>query len=78
MFDAATGLWVKLLAMPLRTHDLAGVTRLHPELKENDVLVGDTAFASYAHLALLFAAKLHGVFGSPAGSSSASVRTASW
>jgi hypothetical protein len=62
MFDAATGLWVKLLTMPLRTHDLAGVTRLHPELKENDVLVGDTAFASYVHLALLFAAKLHGVF----------------
>jgi hypothetical protein len=62
MFDAATGMLVKTLAAPLRTHDLAQVAQLHPELQEGDVLVGDTAFASYAHLALLLAAKLHGVF----------------
>jgi hypothetical protein len=35
---------------------------LHPELREGDVVIGDTAFASYAHLALLCRAKLHGVF----------------
>jgi Transposase DDE domain len=62
MFDAATGLLVKMLAAPLRTHDLAQVAQLHPELQAGDVLVGDTAFASYVHLALLFAAKFHGVF----------------
>lgn len=62
MFDAATGLVVELLAMPLGTHDLAQVSRLHPALRAGDVLVGDTAFASYVHLALLLAAKLHGVF----------------
>ena len=62
MFDAATGLLVKLMAAPLRTHDLAQVSRLHPELRAGDVLVGDTAFASYAHWALLFMGKLHGVF----------------
>lgn len=62
MFDARSGLLIKQLAFPLRTHDLSQVAKLHPELGEEDVLVGDTAFASYAHLALLFQAKLHGVF----------------
>lgn len=62
MFDAATGLLVKTLTAPLRTHDLAQVTLLHPELQAGDVLTADTAFSSYLHLALLFAAKLHGVF----------------
>jgi hypothetical protein len=62
MFDAATGLLVKMMAAPLRTHDLAQVANFHPELGPGDVLVGDAAFASYVHLALLFQAKLHGVF----------------
>ena len=62
MFDAASGLLVKQLAAPLRTHDMSQVARLHPELREGDLLVGDTAFASYAHLALLCQRKLHGVF----------------
>jgi hypothetical protein len=62
MFDAATGLLVKTLAAPLRTHDLAQFADLHPQLKPGDVLVADTAFASYVHLALLWAAKLHGLF----------------
>jgi hypothetical protein len=35
---------------------------LQPELEPGDVLVGDTAFSSYVHLALLLRAKLHGVF----------------
>jgi hypothetical protein len=62
MFDARSGLLVRQLAAPLRTHDLAKVATLHPELRSGDVLVGDTAFASYAHLALLSRRKLHGVF----------------
>jgi hypothetical protein len=62
MFDAASGLLVKQLAAPLRTHDMSQVATLHPELREGDVLVGDTALASYAHLGLLFQRKLHGVF----------------
>ena len=32
MFDAATGLLVKMMAAPLRTHDLAQVANFHPEL----------------------------------------------
>jgi len=35
---------------------------LHPELAEEDILIGDTAFASYVHLALLRQRNLHGVF----------------
>jgi hypothetical protein len=62
MFDAQSGLLVKQLAAPLRTHDMSQVATLHPELRAADVLVGDTAFASYAHLALLGQRKLHGVF----------------
>jgi hypothetical protein len=62
MFDAHSGLLIRQLATPLRTHDLSQVSQLHPELTAGDVLVGDTAFASYAHLALLFQAQLHGVF----------------
>jgi hypothetical protein len=42
MFDAATGLLVTMMAAPLRTHDLAVAHRC-----ARDVLVGDTAFASY-------------------------------
>jgi hypothetical protein len=62
MFDAASGLLAKQLTAPLRTHDMSQVATLHPELGEGDVLVGDTAFASYAHLALLSQRKLHGLF----------------
>ena len=62
MFDAASGLLVKQDAFALRTHDLSRITPWHSELQEGDVLVGDTAFASYAHLALLLRAKLQGVF----------------
>jgi hypothetical protein len=62
MFDAQSGLLVKQLAAPLRTHDMSQAAAMHPELIEGDVVVGDSAFASYAHLALLFGRTLHGVF----------------
>lgn len=62
MFDAATGLLIKALALPLRTHDMSQVTKLHPELSPGDVLIGDRGFSSYAHMALILRANLHGVF----------------
>lgn len=62
MFDAATGLLVKMLTAPLRTHDQSQVTLLHPELSASDLLVGDRGFASYVHLALILRRKLHAVF----------------
>jgi hypothetical protein len=48
-----SGLIQKVLTSPLRTHDLSGAAQLHPELQSGDVLAGDRAFCSYAHLALL-------------------------
>jgi hypothetical protein len=62
MFHAATGLLLRVVAAPLRTHDLSRVGQLHPDLSEGDVLVGDRAFCSFAHLALLAARGVFGVF----------------
>jgi Transposase DDE domain len=61
-FDAATGYLLQTQALPLRSHDLAGVAALHAGLCPGDVLVGDRAFGSYAHLALCLGRGLHGVF----------------
>jgi hypothetical protein len=62
LFNARTGLLLDAWASPLRTGDLAQVPEAHLHLDEGDVLVGDDSFSSYAHLALLVQAKLHGLF----------------
>lgn len=62
LFHAGTGFLLHVLAAPLRTHDLSQTAQLHPELQAGDVLIGDRAFASFAHFALLRARNLHGVF----------------
>jgi hypothetical protein len=40
---------------------MAHAAGLHPLMNDGDVLVGDCAFASFTHLALLLQANLHGV-----------------
>ena len=100
LFHAATGLLLRVVASPLRTHDMSQIGLLHPELEPisgsrsgseteaqanvgpsslalqsptrythskpalaaGDVLVGDRAFCSFAHLALLKARQIFGVF----------------
>lgn len=62
MFHAATGFLLRVSSAPLRTHDMSRIGQLHPELAQGDVLVGDRAFCSFAHLALLLARKVHGLF----------------
>lgn len=57
-----SGLFQKVITAPLRTHDLNGVAQLHPEMEAGDVLLGDRAFGSYGHIALLVARGLHGIF----------------
>ena len=57
-----SGLFQKVIAAPLRQHDLSGVPQLHPELKPGDVLVADRAFCSFPHLGLLISAGLHAIF----------------
>lgn len=61
LFHAGTGLLQKVLVAPLRTHDIAGVQPMHAELEASDVVVADRGFCSFAHLALLLQAALHGV-----------------
>jgi hypothetical protein len=61
MFDLNTGMLLDAIASPMRTHDLAKVAAMHPLLREGDLLMGDTAFGSYVHIAQLLQAKLHGL-----------------
>ena len=61
LLHAGTGMITKMLSAPLRTHDMSGVTELHPELRAEDVLVADRGFCSYAHLVLLLQRGVHGL-----------------
>jgi hypothetical protein len=62
LFHAGTGLLLRVLASPWRTHDMQHAASMHPEMAEGDVLIADRGLASYAHLALLFSRKMHAVF----------------
>jgi hypothetical protein len=54
MLHAGTGMITKMLASPLRTHDMSKTVKLHPELQPGDLLIADRAFCSYAHLTPLW------------------------
>lgn len=62
LFSGRGGVLCQALAARLRTHDLAGAAVLHAALRPGDVVVGDRAFCSYAHLALCRRRNLHGLF----------------
>jgi hypothetical protein len=53
LLDAATGMFVSLLALPLFEHDVRGGVGVHAMLRAGDILLGDRAFCSFAHVALL-------------------------
>lgn len=61
-FAAATGYAVRTVVAPFRTGDLTHAALTHDALAPGDVLVGDRAFGSYAHLAVLRGQGRHGVF----------------
>ena len=61
MLHAGTGMITKMLAAPLRTHDISGAATLHPELQSGDILVADRGFCSYAYLALLLERGVQGL-----------------
>jgi hypothetical protein len=61
-FDATTGYLLHATGLPLHRSDLSGVPALHAGLCRGDVLLGDRAFGTYAHLALCLRRGLHGVF----------------
>jgi len=62
LFDAHAGFLLKAVPAPLRTHDLSRAALMHPELRPGDIVLGDRAFCSYAHLALCRQRQLHGLF----------------
>jgi hypothetical protein len=62
LLDAATGMFIRLLALPLFQHDLRSIIRLHSLLQAGDILLGDRAFCSFAHIALLNARGVLGCF----------------
>lgn len=62
LFDAQAGFLREVMVFPLRTQDIAHAAELHPKLMAGDIVVGDRAFCSYAHLALILQANLHAVF----------------
>jgi hypothetical protein len=61
-FRAHTGYLTRAIPAPLRTHDLADAALTHKELRAGDVVGGDRAFCSYAHLALLGGRGCFGLF----------------
>lgn len=62
LFHAGTGVLLKVMVTPLRSHEMASVGAIHPALQPGDVLVGDRGFCSYAHLAILARGGVHAVF----------------
>jgi Transposase DDE domain len=62
MFNVATGLLVDAAASAMHGSDVSQAAGLHAHLDEGDVLIGDDAFAGWAHFALLLQAKLHALF----------------
>jgi hypothetical protein len=59
LLDGATGMFASLLALPLFEHDARSVIGVHGMLRAGDILLGDRALCSFAHVALLQA---RGVF----------------
>lgn len=53
LLDAASGLFIELLATPLLSHDASQWVRVHPMLRTGDILLGDRAFCSFVHVVLL-------------------------
>lgn len=57
-----SGAIVDFVAYSQRSHDIQLFDQLRPDLRRNDLLVGDRGFCSYAQLALLQAAGVQGLF----------------
>jgi len=53
LLDFSTGCFTRLLPGPLYRHEASNVIRLHRQLRKGDILLGDRAFCSFVHVALL-------------------------
>ena len=61
LFDHRSGLLIDCHDTHVDTHDASVVSKVHPQLQSGDVVLGDDAFGSYTHLALLLQANLHAI-----------------
>jgi hypothetical protein len=61
LMDHQTGLFIDCIDTPMITSDLSQTEKMHAHLQPGDVLLGDIAFSSYAHLALLLQGGFHAV-----------------
>jgi DDE family transposase len=62
LFDTASGAILRPIICSLFVHEASNVWKLHPLLQAGDLLIGDRAFCSYVHLAMLSANRLLGLF----------------
>jgi len=62
LFHAGTGVLLKVMVTPLRSHEMASVGGVHPAMESGDVLVGDRGFCSFAHLSILARGGIFAVF----------------
>lgn len=61
LMDHRSGLLIDCHDSHVDTHDASVVSNVHQHLQPGDVLLGDDAFGSYVHLALLLQAELHAI-----------------
>lgn len=62
LFDARTGVWEADVVSPLNTGDVSNTPQIHGRLSEGDVVLGDDAFSTYAHVALLLQREMNALF----------------
>jgi len=62
LMDLASGMVVHLTMMCLNVHEMSQLAGPHAGLRRGDVLLGDRAFCSFAHLVLLAAMSVDAVF----------------
>ena len=62
LFDARTGVWEADVVWPLHTGDVNNTPQVHDRIGEGDVVLGDDAFSTYAHVALLLRGKMNALF----------------
>ena len=62
LLDLGSGCFTRLIPGPLYRHEASGVVRLHRQLQKGDILLGDRAFCSFVHMALLSLRQVHACF----------------
>lgn len=61
LMDHHSGLVIDAVDSPLFTSDISQTPPMHAHLHHGDILLGDVAFAGWAHLALIIRANMHAV-----------------